>query len=48
MGMAALAVIRQNLDDTALIDTAVTAAFHHQLQLRFQRHQASDPLLDFD
>ena len=48
MSMTALTVIGQHLDDAALIDAPVPAAFNHQLKLSLQRHQAPDPLLDFD
>jgi hypothetical protein len=44
--MHALPVIRQNLDHTALTDTAVVASVHHQFQFGFERLQAADTLLD--
>jgi hypothetical protein len=48
VGMRALAVVGENLDDAALVDAAVAAAFHHGFQLGLQRPQAADALLDLD
>ena len=38
--MAALVMIRQNLDDTAFADLAVPALIHHSLKLAAQRLQS--------
>src|SRR5262245_8025970 len=43
MGMTALTVIGQHLDDATLINAPMPAAFNHEFQLRLQRHQTSNP-----
>lgn len=45
LGMFALAVIRQNLDDPALADFPVPAPFNHVLELGLQRGEAANTLV---
>lgn len=48
MVVATFAVVRQNLDDAALRDAAVSASLDHALELLLERDQAGDTDLDLD
>src|ERR1700712_4789196 len=48
MPVSALAVIGENFDDPALVDTTMPASLDHKLQFDFQSGQTSNPLLDLD